>query len=52
MQRILLSLDDPLENIQLQRAQQNLKSSGNTQKSKRQPREGDESKTPQPATLA
>lgn len=32
MQRILLSLDDPLENIQLQRAQRNLKSSGNTQK--------------------
>ena len=52
MQRILLFLDDPLENIQLQRAQQNLKSSGNAQKSKRQPREGDESKTPQPAALA
>lgn len=48
---VLLSLDDPLENIQLQKAQQNLKSPANTQRSKGQLREFDENKMSQPVTL-
>ena len=44
MQRIRLSLDDPLENIQLQRAKQNLKSPANTQSSRGQLRESDGNK--------
>lgn len=49
---VLLSLDDPLENIQLQKAQQNLKSPANTQRSKGQLREFDENKMSQPVTLS
>lgn len=43
---VLLSLDDSVENIQLQKAQQNLKSPANTQRSKGQLQEFDENKIP------